>query len=152
MAPISNGYFHFSSDHQGKSSRGLIKAQGQVSKIKHQLHHQAIIGYSHSQYSPKGILAVHFKGIFKRKFQKNLSMVNAPSIHLGNHIHSMQSGFAKTCISFIKHGKIIQPSSFLNLARCIFHQTINTASGTQYRSAANLKKSSSQPFTYTSLL
>ncbi|MBW0563963.1 hypothetical protein O181_103678 [Austropuccinia psidii MF-1] len=89
---------------------------------------------------PKGILELHSQGIFKRQFQNNLSRVNAPSIHLGNHIHSIHSGFTKTCISFIQHGKIIQPSSFLNLARYTFHQTINTASSTQYRSAASLKE------------
>ncbi|MBW0491200.1 hypothetical protein O181_030915 [Austropuccinia psidii MF-1] len=143
MASISIGNFHFSSGHQDTPSGGLIKAPGQVSKVKYQLRNQEIIGYSHSQYSSKGILAVHSQGIFKRQFQKNLSRVNSASIHLGNHIHSMQSGLTKTCISFIKHGKIIQLSSFLNLARYTFHQTINTASSIQYRSAASLKESSS---------
>ncbi|MBW0584309.1 hypothetical protein O181_124024 [Austropuccinia psidii MF-1] len=31
MAEISNGYFNFSTVHQGTPSRGFIKAQGQVS-------------------------------------------------------------------------------------------------------------------------
>ncbi|MBW0562991.1 hypothetical protein O181_102706, partial [Austropuccinia psidii MF-1] len=54
--------------------------------------------------------------------------------------------------SFIHHGKIIQPSSFPNLARYTLHQAVNTASRIQYRPAVSLKESSSQPFTYTSLL
>ncbi|MBW0501528.1 hypothetical protein O181_041243 [Austropuccinia psidii MF-1] len=107
---------------------------------------------SHSQYSSKGILEVHSKAIFKRKFQNNFSSVSAPSIHLGNHIHSIQSGFIKICISFLHHGNFTQPSSFPDLARCTLPQYVNTASRIQYRPAVSLKDSSSQLFTYTSLL
>ncbi|MBW0472632.1 hypothetical protein O181_012347 [Austropuccinia psidii MF-1] len=83
-------------------------------------------GYSHSQNSSKGILAVHSQGIFKRNFQNKLSSVNAPSIQLATTFISIQSGFIKTCISIIHHGKIIQHSSFPNLARSptgLQHQT-----------------------------
>ncbi|MBW0558683.1 hypothetical protein O181_098398 [Austropuccinia psidii MF-1] len=65
---------------------------------------------------------------------------------------SIPSGFINTCISIIHHGKIIQHSSFPNLARYKLHQTINTASTIQYRTTASLKESSSQRFTYTTLL
>ncbi|MBW0494084.1 hypothetical protein O181_033799 [Austropuccinia psidii MF-1] len=82
---------------------------------------------------PNGILTVYSHRIFKRQFPNNLSRVNAPSIHLGNHIHSIQSRFTRTCISFIQHGKIIQPSSVLNSEMNTIYQTINTASSTQYR-------------------
>ncbi|MBW0472842.1 hypothetical protein O181_012557 [Austropuccinia psidii MF-1] len=84
--------------------------------------------------------------------KKNLSSVNASSIHLRNHMHSIQSGLIKTCISIIHHGKIIKPSSLPNLASYKFHQKINPASSIQYRSASSLKESGSQHFTYTSLL
>ncbi|MBW0467137.1 hypothetical protein O181_006852 [Austropuccinia psidii MF-1] len=53
---------------------------------------------------------------------------------------------------FIHLGKIIQPSSFPNLARYTLHQAVSTVSRIQYRTAASLKESSSQRFTYTSLL
>ncbi|MBW0495034.1 hypothetical protein O181_034749 [Austropuccinia psidii MF-1] len=54
--------------------------------------------------------------------------------------------------SFIHNGKIIQCSSFPNLARYTLHQAVNTASRIQYRPAVSLKDSSSQIFTSTSLL
>ncbi|MBW0479570.1 hypothetical protein O181_019285 [Austropuccinia psidii MF-1] len=108
--------------------------------------------YSHSQYSSKAILEVPPQGIFKRQSQTNLPRVSTPSSHLGNHIHSIQSGFIKTCILIINHGSSIQHSSFLNLARYTLHQAVNTASRIQYRPAVSLKESSSQLFTYTSLL
>ncbi|MBW0518015.1 hypothetical protein O181_057730 [Austropuccinia psidii MF-1] len=54
--------------------------------------------------------------------------------------------------SLIHHGKIIQPSSFPNLARYTLHKKINTASSIQYWTTASLKESSSQLFTYTSPL
>ncbi|MBW0581687.1 hypothetical protein O181_121402 [Austropuccinia psidii MF-1] len=53
---------------------------------------------------------------------------------------------------FAHHSKIIQPSSFPNLARYTLHQAVNTAPRIQYRPAVSLKESSSQPFTYSSLL
>ncbi|MBW0566224.1 hypothetical protein O181_105939 [Austropuccinia psidii MF-1] len=146
MAPISNGYFNFSSGHQGTSSRGFIKAQKKSVNLKYQLLHQEIIGYSHSQYSSKGILAFNSQGIFKRNLQNNFPRVSAPSIHLGNHIHSIDSGFIKNCI--FKH----TPWEFPNLERYILHQAVNTAPRIQYRPAVSLKESSSQLFTYTTLL
>ncbi|MBW0593357.1 hypothetical protein O181_133072 [Austropuccinia psidii MF-1] len=54
--------------------------------------------------------------------------------------------------SFLHHGKIIQPSSFPNLARYTLHQAVNTVSRIQYRPAVRLKESSSQHLTYTRLL
>ncbi|MBW0493696.1 hypothetical protein O181_033411 [Austropuccinia psidii MF-1] len=153
MAPKSNGYFKLSSGHQGTSSRGLIKAQKE--KCQSQDTNDTIkpsLVISNSQYFPKGILAVHSQEIFKRKLQNKLSSVSAPSIHLASHIHSIQSVFIKTCISFIPHGNFIQPSSFPNLERYKLHQAVNTASRIQYRPAVSLKESSSQLFTYTSLL
>ncbi|MBW0554869.1 hypothetical protein O181_094584 [Austropuccinia psidii MF-1] len=67
------------------------RIKGNCHNLKYQRRHQAINVYSHSQYSSKGILAVHSQGIFKREFQNNVSRVNAPPIHLGNPIHSVQS-------------------------------------------------------------
>ncbi|MBW0580238.1 hypothetical protein O181_119953, partial [Austropuccinia psidii MF-1] len=96
----------------------------QTVNLKYQCCHQAIIGYSNSQYSSNGILAVHSQGIFQRQFQNNFPRVSAPSIHLGNHIHSIQSGFIKTCISIINHGNVIQSSQIPNLARYTLHQAI----------------------------
>ncbi|MBW0485906.1 hypothetical protein O181_025621 [Austropuccinia psidii MF-1] len=40
---------------------------------------------------------------------------------------------------FIHHGKIIQPSSFPNLARYTLHQAVNTVSRIHYRPAVSLK-------------
>ncbi|MBW0477966.1 hypothetical protein O181_017681 [Austropuccinia psidii MF-1] len=59
---------------------------------------------------------------------------------------------SRPVFSIIHHAKIIQNSSFPNLARYILNQTINTASSIQYRTTAILKEASSQLFTYTSLL
>ncbi|MBW0541071.1 hypothetical protein O181_080786 [Austropuccinia psidii MF-1] len=74
-----------------------------------------------------------------------------PQSNLATPSISIHSGFIKTCISIIHHGKIIQHSSLPNLARYKLHQTINTASSIQYRTTASLKESSSQCFTHTSL-
>ncbi|MBW0528164.1 hypothetical protein O181_067879 [Austropuccinia psidii MF-1] len=86
--------------HREDSSRFKEKSQSEIPMTLSRM-----IGYSHSQYSSKGILAVHSQGIFKRQLQTNFPSVSSPSIHLGNHIHSIQSGFIKTCISIINHAK-----------------------------------------------
>ncbi|MBW0486133.1 hypothetical protein O181_025848 [Austropuccinia psidii MF-1] len=52
----------------------------------------------------------------------------------------------------IHHGKIIQPSLSPNLARYTLHQAVNTVSRIQYQPGVSLKDSSSQRFTYNSLL
>ncbi|MBW0567964.1 hypothetical protein O181_107679 [Austropuccinia psidii MF-1] len=135
------------SHHPEDSSRLKDKCQSQIPMTP-----SSNLGYSHSQYSSKGILAVHSQGIFKRQFPNNFPRVSAPSIHLGNHIHSIQSGFIKTCISLIHHGNFTQPSSFPNWARYKIHQAVNTASRIQSRPSVSLKESSSQLFTYTSFV
>ncbi|MBW0487018.1 hypothetical protein O181_026733 [Austropuccinia psidii MF-1] len=111
MEPISNAYFNFSSGHQAMSSKGFIKTQRKVSisntneAIKKSLvilmhnispSHQGIIGYSSSQYSSKA--GGSFSKDIQEEVPKNLPSVNAPSIHLHNHIRSIQSGVIKTCI------------------------------------------------------
>ncbi|MBW0496835.1 hypothetical protein O181_036550 [Austropuccinia psidii MF-1] len=63
--------------------------------LKYQLCHKEVIGYSHSQYSSIGRLAVHSQGIFKRQFQNNFPSVNAPSMYLGNKIHFHTALFYK---------------------------------------------------------
>ncbi|MBW0473905.1 hypothetical protein O181_013620 [Austropuccinia psidii MF-1] len=100
---------------------------------------------------PKGNTGSPLSRDLKRHFQNNLPIVNSPSIHLGHHIHSIQSGFIKACI--LNHRQWEDHSILFNshLARYTFHQTINTASRIQYRSASSLKESSSQLFTYPSL-
>ena len=100
----------------------------------------------------KGILSVHSQGVFKRKFQRSCQVSMLHQANLATTFISIQSGFIKTFISIIHHGKIIQHSSFPNLARYTLHQAVNTASRIQYRPAVSLKESSSQLFTYTSLL
>ncbi|MBW0558436.1 hypothetical protein O181_098151 [Austropuccinia psidii MF-1] len=141
------------SGNQGStSSRGIIKAQGPVSisntnvVIKQSL---AIIIHSippreYWRYILKG----YSRGSSKTSCQ--VSMLHQSSLETT--FTSIQFGLIKTCISIIHHEKIIQHSSFPNLAKYILHQTIDTASSMQYRPAASLKESSSQPFTYTSLL
>ncbi|MBW0479569.1 hypothetical protein O181_019284 [Austropuccinia psidii MF-1] len=117
--------------------QSFIRSSRHVIQRIHQGSKKSLIVYSHSQYSPKGILAVPSQGIFKRQFQNNFPRVSNPSIHLGNHIHSIQSGFIKTCILIIHYRNSIQPSSFPNLARYTLHQAVNTASRIQYRPAIN---------------
>ncbi|MBW0541838.1 hypothetical protein O181_081553 [Austropuccinia psidii MF-1] len=134
------------------SSRGFIKAQGPVSIsntndiIKQSL---AILTNSippreYWQNTLKG----YSRGSSKTSFQ--VSMLHQS--YLATTFISLQSGFIKTCISIIHHGKIIQHSSSPNLESYTLHQTINTASSIQYRTTASLKESSPQLFTYTSLL
>ncbi|MBW0475812.1 hypothetical protein O181_015527 [Austropuccinia psidii MF-1] len=55
------------------------------------------------------------------------------------------------CISTIHPERSIQLSSFPNLARYTFHQSINTASSIHNRPDFSLKDSRSQPIIYTSL-
>ncbi|MBW0465732.1 hypothetical protein O181_005447 [Austropuccinia psidii MF-1] len=83
-----------------------------------------------------------------KQFSKGQCSINS----LGNHIHSIQSGFIKTCISTIHHGNFIPPSSFPNLARYKLHQGFHKASRIQYRPAVSLKESISQLLTFTNLL
>ncbi|MBW0520130.1 hypothetical protein O181_059845 [Austropuccinia psidii MF-1] len=137
MVPISNVFFSFSSGHQVKSSRLKDNFQSQISMTPSSNHW--ILSFT-----------VFLQGDTSNSFSRDIheavpkqfvNIVNSPSIHLGNQIHSIQSGFVKTFISIINHGNIIQPSSLLNLARYTFHQTVNTASSIQYRPAASMKES-----------
>ncbi|MBW0571818.1 hypothetical protein O181_111533 [Austropuccinia psidii MF-1] len=144
MAAISNGYFNLSTGHQGSRASVIISNTNDAIK-------QSMVILTHS-IPPREywlfILKRYSIGSSKTSFQ--VSMLHQSN--LATTFIPIQSGFIKTCISIIHHGKIIQHSSFPNLARYTLHQTINTASSIQYRTTASLKESSSQPFTYTSLL
>ncbi|MBW0523132.1 hypothetical protein O181_062847 [Austropuccinia psidii MF-1] len=59
---------------------------------------------------------------------------------------------SRPVLSFIHHGTLIKPSSFPNVERYKLHQAVNKASRIQYRPAFSPKESSSEPFTYNSLL
>ncbi|MBW0559603.1 hypothetical protein O181_099318, partial [Austropuccinia psidii MF-1] len=87
MAAISTGYFNFSSGHQGTSSRGIIKAQGQVSKPQIPMRpsiHQWLFSFT---VFLQGNTGSSFSKDIQEAVQNNLSRVNAPSIHLGNNIY-----------------------------------------------------------------
>ncbi|MBW0490744.1 hypothetical protein O181_030459 [Austropuccinia psidii MF-1] len=143
----------FYSGHQGiKSSRGFIKAQGPVSITKTNAFIKKSLAILIHSIPPREywqyILKVYSRGSSKTSCQVSM-------LHQSNLVTtfiSIQSGFIKTCISIIHHGKIIQHSSFPNMARYTLHQAANTASRIQYRPAVRLKDSSSQLFTYTSVL
>ncbi|MBW0513466.1 hypothetical protein O181_053181 [Austropuccinia psidii MF-1] len=153
MAPISNGYFNITSVHQGiRSSRGFIKAQGQVS-------------ISNTNDAIKQSLVILIHSIPPREYWqfilKGYSRGSSKTICQGSALHqytlatrfiqySMNS--SRPVFSIIHHKDFIQPTSFPNLARYTFHQAVNAASRIPYRPAVSLKESSSQPFTYTSLI
>ncbi|MBW0560609.1 hypothetical protein O181_100324 [Austropuccinia psidii MF-1] len=119
--------------------------------LKNQWCHQVVIGYSHSQHSPKGILEVHSQGIQRCSFRTifQVSMLHQSKLATKSIKYSLDS--SRPVFSIIHHTKIIKPSSIPILRRYTLHKTINTASRIKYRSAASLKESISQPFTYTSL-
>ncbi|MBW0506804.1 hypothetical protein O181_046519 [Austropuccinia psidii MF-1] len=144
MAEISNGYFNCSTGHQGSRAGVIISNTDDAIK-------QSMVILTHS-FPPREYWLFILKGYSRgsSKTSCQVSMLHQPN--LATTFISIQSGFIKTCISIIHHGKIIQQTSFPNLARYTLHQTVNTASSIQYRPAASLKDSSSQPFTYTSLL
>ncbi|MBW0591576.1 hypothetical protein O181_131291 [Austropuccinia psidii MF-1] len=134
------------------SSRGFIKAQGQVSiSNTNDAIKKSLVTLIHSippreywQYILKG----YSQGSSEQFFQGSVLHQNT----LETTLISIQSGFIKTCISIIHYGEIIQPSSFPNLARYTLPQAVNPASRILYRPAVSVKESSSQLFTYTSLL
>ncbi|MBW0500404.1 hypothetical protein O181_040119 [Austropuccinia psidii MF-1] len=146
MAPISNGNFTIPSGHQGiTSSRGFIKAQGQVSisdtndAIKQSftiLNHSIppreywkfiLKGYSRG--SSKAICqgSVLHQSTLATKFLQ-YSLVSSRPV-----FHSIQSRFIKTCISFNPvHFPIWQGTHFIMQS--------NTASMIQYGPAVSLKE------------
>ncbi|MBW0506579.1 hypothetical protein O181_046294 [Austropuccinia psidii MF-1] len=107
MAEISNGYFNFSTGHQGTPFRGFIKAQGET------VHGNTCCSFS------RDIQETVPKQCVKGQF-----CTNPPW---------QPNSFSKVLIHqdlyfpFIHHGNIIQPSSFLNPARYTLHQAVNTA-------------------------
>ncbi|MBW0505778.1 hypothetical protein O181_045493 [Austropuccinia psidii MF-1] len=107
--------------------------------------------------TPSGIYWLFSLQVFpqrgiKEAVPNTFSSVNAPSIQLGNHIHLNTVRIHQDLYFNYTSWKIIQHSSFPNLDRYTLHQAVNAASRIQYRVAVSLKESSSQPFTYTSLL
>ncbi|MBW0464897.1 hypothetical protein O181_004612 [Austropuccinia psidii MF-1] len=122
------------------------RLKGRCHNLKYQRLQQAINGYSHSQHSFKGILAVHSQGIFKRKFQNQLSSVNAPSILIGNQIH-FNTVWIHEDLYFNHTLWENHSTQFISHSGRVY-----TPSDNQYRTTASLKESSSQLFTYTSLL
>ncbi|MBW0473078.1 hypothetical protein O181_012793 [Austropuccinia psidii MF-1] len=87
MAEISAGYFNFSSGHQGTSSRGFIKAQGKVPKSQIPMMPSGNQWLFSLTVFLQGNTGSSFSRDIQEAFQNNLSRVNAPSIHLGNHIN-----------------------------------------------------------------
>ncbi|MBW0538458.1 hypothetical protein O181_078173 [Austropuccinia psidii MF-1] len=143
----------FYSGHQGStSSGGFVKAQGPVSiSNTNDIIKQSLTILIHNK-PPREYWQHTLKGYSRGSSKTSCQVSMLHQSHLATTFISIQSGFIKTCISIIHHGKIIQHSSFPNLARYTLHQTINTASSIQYRPASSLKESSSQLFTNTSLL
>ncbi|MBW0555754.1 hypothetical protein O181_095469 [Austropuccinia psidii MF-1] len=143
----------FYSGHQGStSSRGFIKAQGPVSiSNTNDVIKQSLAILIH-KIPPREYWQHTLKECSRGSSKTNCQVSMVHQSYLATTFISIQSVFIKTCISIIHHGKVIQHSSFPNLARYTLCQTINTASSIQYRPAASLKESSSQLFTYTSLL
>ncbi|MBW0554151.1 hypothetical protein O181_093866 [Austropuccinia psidii MF-1] len=139
--------------HQGRmSSRGFIKAQGPVSISNTNvviMQSSAILIHS---IPPREYWRYILKGYSRGSSKTSCQVSILHQSTLAATFISIQSEFIRTCILIIHHGKVFQHSSFPNLARYTLHQTINTASSIQYRPAASLKESSSQRFTYTSLL
>ncbi|MBW0554141.1 hypothetical protein O181_093856 [Austropuccinia psidii MF-1] len=138
MAPKSNGYFTLSLGHQGTSSRQLTRLNKKIFNLKIPMtpssHHWLFLTHS---IPPRQYWKLILRGYSRGRSKNNLSSVSAPSIHLGNHIHSIQSGFINNGTSFIHHGNFIQPSSFTNLARHTLHQAVNTALRIQYKPSRN---------------
>ncbi|MBW0474217.1 hypothetical protein O181_013932 [Austropuccinia psidii MF-1] len=152
MAQILNGYLNFSSVHQGTSSRGFIKAQKKVSiSNTNDAIKQSLVILIHSIPSSEYwqfIFKGYSRGSSKTTFQGSvLHQSNLATTFIQYSLDSSRPVF-----SIIHHGNFIQTSSFPNLERYTLHQEVNTASRIQYRPAVSLKKSRSQPFTYTSLL
>ncbi|MBW0586442.1 hypothetical protein O181_126157 [Austropuccinia psidii MF-1] len=87
MAAISTGFFNFSSGHQDMSSRGFIKAQGQVLESKIPM----MPSSNQWLFSSTVLLQRNTGSTFSRDIQEavknKLSSDNAPSIQTGNHIH-----------------------------------------------------------------
>ncbi|MBW0484149.1 hypothetical protein O181_023864 [Austropuccinia psidii MF-1] len=153
MAAISIGYFNFSTGHQGTPSRRFIKAQGQVSQS------QMPMKPSSNQWLFS--LRVFLQGNTGCSFSRDIQELGPKQVvkcQCSINPSWQPNSFSTVLIHqdlyfpFIHHGKIIQPSSFPNLARYTLNQAVNTAPRIQYRPAVSPKESSSQLFTYTSLL
>ncbi|MBW0500107.1 hypothetical protein O181_039822 [Austropuccinia psidii MF-1] len=143
----------FYSGHQGSTScRGFIKAQGPVSISNTNDVIKQSLDIPIHNIPPKKYWKHTLKGYSRGSSKTSWQVSMLYQSYLETTFISIKSGFIKTCISIIHHGKIIQHSLFPNLARYTLYQTINTASSIQYRPAASLKESSSQRFTYTSVL
>ncbi|MBW0475977.1 hypothetical protein O181_015692 [Austropuccinia psidii MF-1] len=151
MAPISNGYFNFSSVHQGSHPEDLTSPKRKVSislPMRPSSNHWL---FSFTVFL-QGNTDISFSRDIQEAFPKQFTKVQC-SINPAWKPHSFQYSLnpSRPVFSLIHHGNSIQPSSFPNLQRYTLHQAANTATRAEYRPAVSLKESSSQHFTYTSL-
>ncbi|MBW0542192.1 hypothetical protein O181_081907 [Austropuccinia psidii MF-1] len=107
------------------SSRGFIKAQGLVSISNTNDIIKQSLAILINSLPPREYWRHTLKGYLRGSSKTSCQVSMLHQSYLTTTLVSIQSGLIKTCISIIHHGKIIQHSSFPNLARYTLHQTIN---------------------------
>ncbi|MBW0492424.1 hypothetical protein O181_032139 [Austropuccinia psidii MF-1] len=137
MVPISNGFFSFSSGHQGTSSRGFIKAQkkGEISTTNY-LSKKSLVILIHS-IPPREYLQFILKG-YSRGSSKTIfqgSVLPQSTLEATFIQYSMDS--SRTLFQSYTMGGFIQPCLCPNLARYTLHQAVDTTSRIQQRPARN---------------
>ncbi|MBW0539989.1 hypothetical protein O181_079704 [Austropuccinia psidii MF-1] len=145
MEPISNGYFNFSSGHQGTSSRGFINAQIKVSiSNTNEAIKKSLVILIHS-IPPREywqfILKGYSRGSSKTIFQVSvLHQSNLATTFIEYSLDSSRPVFSFIHTSWEDHST----QSISQFGKVYIPPTINTASSIQYRPASSLKESSSQ--------
>ncbi|MBW0466270.1 hypothetical protein O181_005985 [Austropuccinia psidii MF-1] len=151
MEPTSNGYFNFHQfikAHHPEDSSSLKKKCQSPIPMTPSSHHWLLLTHS---IPPREYWKITLKG-YSRGSSKTIFRVSV--LHqstLATRLIQYSLHSSRPVLSFIHHGKFIQPSLFPNLTRYKLHQEVNKGSRIQYRPAVSLKKSRSQVFTYTSL-
>ncbi|MBW0474846.1 hypothetical protein O181_014561 [Austropuccinia psidii MF-1] len=141
MAPISNGYFNIPSGHPQDSSRLKDKFQSQI-LMTPSSNHWSFSFTVFLQGNTGSSFSRDFQGAVPKQFAKGQCSINPP--------------WQQNSLNMVW----IHQDLYFNHTPWEYHSTqfisqlgkVYTSSRSQYRPAVNLKESSSQHFTYTSLL